>query len=166
MRVANRLVWILSLAIFLTACASAPPPVPKPAAQSIVPGTPDEVAGALLQEMTHRQFTLTSRNAGMLTFDRPIDNAALWPKLDGAPGNLPRAHVVMTLTPIGRNTRVAVDLVIIASPGKAQERVIEASALGVDPRMDDILIDAAATVVAEHGTSDPRTAFAVQPINY
>jgi hypothetical protein len=162
---ANRLIWILSFAVFLTACASVPP-LAKPTAQSLVSGTPDEVANALVQEMGRRQFTLTSRSAGYLAFDRPIDNAALWPKLDGAPGALPRARVVMTLTPVGHATRVAADLIIIAAPGTTKERVVEASALGVDPHMDAILEDAEATVMADRGTSDPRVVFATQPINY
>ena len=165
MRVASRFLWVLSLVIFLTACASVPP-AQKPSAQSVLLGTPDEVASALLDEMTHRQFTLTSRSAGMLAFDRPIDNAALWPKLDGTPNHLPRARIVMTLTPVGQGTRVAADLVLIAAPDTAREHVVKAAALGVDPRMDDILLGAAATLIADRGTSDPRMAFATQPIKY
>ena len=167
MRIETRWIWILSLFFMLAGCASVPDaPKGKSTAQSVVPGTPAEVASALVSEMTRRQFTLTSSGTGFLAFDRPIDNAALWPKLDGAPGNLPRARVVMTLTPVGNATRVAADLVIIAGPGTAKERVVEAEALGVNPRIDDVLADASATVIADRGTSDPRVVFATQPINY
>ena len=167
MRIGTRWLWILSMAFMLVGCATVrAEPKPLSTTQSIVPGSPDEVAGALVQEMARRQFTLTSRGEGFLAFDRPIDNAALWPKLDGAPGHLPRARVVMTLTPVGNATRVAADLIIIAAPGTSKERLVQASALGVDPRIDDILRDAEATVIADRGTSDPRVVFATAPINY
>ena len=166
MRVENRWILVLSSLIFtLAACASVPE-APKAVVQEILPGAPNEVATALISEMTRRQFTLTGKGTGYLAFDRPVDNAALWPKLDGAPGHLPRARVLMTLTPVGQETRVAADLMIIAAPGTAQERVVKAEALGVNPRIDDVLADASALVIADRGTSDPRVAFATRPINY
>jgi hypothetical protein len=167
MRIGTRWIWTLSLIVMLAGCASAQldQKSVSAASQSIVPGTPDEVGNALVEEMARRQFSLTGRGTGYLAFDRPIDNAALWPKLDGAPGHLPRARVVMTLTPVGGATRVAADIIIIAAPGTAQEHVVQASALGVDPRIDDILRDAEATVIADRGTSDPRVVFATAPIS-
>jgi hypothetical protein len=163
----TRWLFAVSVMVMLAGCASVPSaPKPVSAAQSIVPGTPEEVAKALVQEMSRRQFTLAGRGEGYLAFDRPIDNAALWPKLDGSPENLPRARVIMTLVPVGHATRIGADLIIIAAPGKPKERVVRAEALGIDPRIDEILRDTEATVIADQGTSDPRVVFATQPINY
>jgi len=161
-----RVVWILSLVLMVAACASPKAALaPSTDARSLVPGAPAIVAKALIEEMTQRQFVLTSQAENYLAFDRPIDNAALWPKLDGAPDRLPRARLVMTLTPIGDATRVDARMIILAAPGTPRERAVEASALGVDPRVGDILADTSATLIAERG-SDPRMALAVAPIRY
>jgi hypothetical protein len=160
-------VWILGLGLgfMLAGCASAHLPAkPASAAQSLVSGSPDEVASALVQEMSQRQFVLTRRTAQYLAFDRPIDNAALWPQLGGSPDALPRARVVMTLTPVGPATRVAAEMMVIAEPGTSREHFVSMASLGVDPRMDDILGDAQATVIADRGSSDPRIAFATARI--
>jgi len=159
--------WILkaSLAVLVAGCATAPKPQePHSNAQALIAGRPEEVAQALIREMNQRQFALTQRSAQYLAFDRPIDNAALWPKLSGSPDSLPRAHVAVTLTPVGDETRVAAEMMAIAEPNTPRERFVSMVSLGVDARMGDILEGAAETLIADHGSSDPRVAFATAPL--
>jgi hypothetical protein len=161
----SHLILAASLAVLVTGCATAPKPeTPSSAAQTLIPGRPDEVTPALISEMAQRQFIVTQHSAQYIAFDRPVDNAALWPKLAGSPEALPRARVVMTLTPVGDSTRVAAEMMVIAEPGTAREHFVSMASLGVDPRMGDILQGASETLIAERGSSDPRVAFATAPI--
>ena len=161
----SRIILGLGLGLMLAGCASTHASAPTTgAAQSLVPGAPDEVANALIQEMAQRQFLLTKRTNQYLAFDRPIDNAALWPQLHGSPDALPRARVIMTLTAVGPATRVAAEMMVIAEPGTPREHFVSMASLGVDPRVNDILSDTEATVIADRGSSDPRVAFATARI--
>jgi hypothetical protein len=152
-------------AALVAGCATAPKPEKvSSAAQTLIPGRPGEVAPALISEMAQRQFIVTQRTAQYIAFDRPVDNAALWPQLAGTPEALPRARVIMTLTPVGDSTRVAAEMMVIAEPGTAREHFVSMASLGVDPRMGDILQGASQTLIADRGSSDPRVAFATAPI--
>jgi hypothetical protein len=163
----SHLILSATVAVLLAGCATAPKPEPSAgAAQGLIAGRPDEVAAALISEMTQRQFTVSARASGYLAFDRPIDNAALWPKLAGSPECLPRAHVAVTLTPVGDATRVAAEMTVIAEPGTPREHMVSMASLGVDPRMGEILKGASETLIADRGSSDPRVAFATARIHY
>lgn len=159
--------WPVILSV-LAGCSSLPHAGQSAISQThlLVPGSLSEVSRALTQEMARRQYTVVSQSETQLVFDRPIDNAALWAALDGAADRLPMARVVVSLAPTGTATKLDAQLTIIAARGTAQEHIVEASTLGVDPRLSDILRDTQSSVIAERGTSDPRVAFSTARIVY
>ncbi len=116
--------------------------------EAVMTGTPDVVASSLIDEMTDRQYVLTAQTDRSLQFDRPIDNVALYPSLGGTPDRLPRARVVMTLAPMGGDTRVAADLFVVKNPGSKDEVVADVS-VGMNPRIDRVLSGAQETLLAE-----------------
>lgn len=116
-------------------------------AVAVMPGKPDAVTATLIEEMTDRQYTLTAKDDHTLQFDRPVDNVALYPKLGGTPGHLPRARVTMTLEEVSRGTRVSARTVIITRPGTAEERVVDLGT--IDSGLDRVLAGAEDTLVAD-----------------
>lgn len=114
-----------------------------------VAGNPQLVAAALVEEMSERQFTLVGQAANELRFARPVDNAALRAELGSLADPLPQARVIASLSEAGGATAVRTDFFIVTHPGSTRERlVVEAAALGIDPRFQEMLDSLSGTVEA------------------
>jgi hypothetical protein len=131
-------------------------------AEAKVTGSPALVASALVEEMTERQFVLVGQSQDELRFARPVDNSDLRAKLGSLDDPLPQARVIMSLTPEGMQTAVNTQFFIVTHPGSADERVADVQALGVDPRLQDMLdgIDGTVEAIAAREAKIEKTALA------
>jgi len=127
-----------------------------------VSGSAALVASALVEEMTERQFVLVGQSENELRFARPVDNGDLRAKLGSLDDPLPQARVIMSLTPEGMQTAVRTDFFIVTHPGLADERVADVQALGIDPRLQDMLdgIDGTVQAIAAREAKTEKTALA------
>jgi hypothetical protein len=134
-------------------------------AEAQVTGSQALVASALVEEMTERQFVLVGQTGSELRFARPVDNSDLRAKLGSLDDPLPQARVVMSLTPDGMQTAVHSQFFIVTHPGLADERVADVQALGIDPRLQDMLdgIDGTVVAIAERQAKLEKTALAQTP---
>lgn len=155
----------LGLATMLAGCAGmGPTQAPRQAAatttEAMLPAAPGAVSLALMQTMGERQYTLVARDQRYLSFERPIDNQALWAELGGAPDLLPRARLVVMLAPVGQSTHVAASFMIIAEPGSAGERLADPALAGIEPGLDLLMSDVAATLAEIPNVTATRLASA------
>jgi hypothetical protein len=131
-------------------------------AEAQVTGNPQLVASALVEEMTERQFVFVGQTENELRFARPVDNSDLRAKLGSLDDPLPQARVVMSLTPDGMQTAVHTQFFIVTHPGLADEQVADVQALGIDPRLQDMLdgIDGTVEAIAAREEKFQKTALA------
>lgn len=131
-------------------------------AEAQVTGTPQLVTAALVEEMTERQFFLVEQSPNELRFARPVDNSDLRAKLGSLDDPLPQARVIVSLSPDGTQTAVRTNFYIVTHPGTTNERLADTSALGIEPRIQDMLDGIGGTVqaIAAREADVERTAFA------
>ena len=160
-----RLILSALIAVFFAHAAFASEqPANHAAATARVAGTPELVKSALIEEMTERQYFLIDQSANTLSFARPIDNSDLRAKLGSLSDPLPLARVEMTLASTGTETDVTSDFSIITEPGRADERKADVAALGIEPRLQDMLDGIGGTVqaIAEREAKAQMTASAAE----
>jgi hypothetical protein len=131
-------------------------------AEARVTGSPALVAAAVVEEMTERQFFLVGQSGSELRFARPVDNADLRAKLGSLEDPLPQARVIVSFAQDSAQTAVHSDFFIITHPGSMSERVADARALGIDPRLQEMLdgIDGTVQAIAAREAKIEKTALA------